>query len=165
MKPKSGSGLNREKRTLRLELISICRFLSLRLTLYMLDLFLFVSGLLFSLNKDPQFTPYSIALITALIPFFLDAKIPEKEKKNSSSDLSVLSDRCCYSPISAFHHRIAYYSCCVLLLIWHLLQKIPIEFCGISLPLLFLALGLAVYPICTYILYLFFHHRLMSGDL
>lgn len=154
-----------QRRKKRQELLVICRFLSLRTTHFLLAALLFLCGLLFSLEKDPQFPPYSIALFTIMVPFVLDAAIPEKEKKNSSSGLSVLADRCCYSPASAFHHRIAYYSCCVLLLLWHMLQKTPLEFCGISIPLLFLAIALAVYPVLSYLFYLLFHFRLMSGDL
>lgn len=148
----------------RQPLLTLCRFLSARYSyLFMLAL-LSVTGILLSFTGRTQFAPYGITLLCLLIPSFLNDSSKEQTKQeNNDSPLSVLYKRYHYSPIAFKNYRIALYLCMLLLPLWHKFQSPALTLFGISVPLLYTALSLAVYPILSHVLFFILHRRLMNG--
>lgn len=150
----------------RQRLSALCRFLSARFCYRFMLLLLSFTGLCMSLNNQPQFAPYGIALVCLLLPAFLTGSAPEnKKKENNELPLSVLYRRYHYSPSLFQTYRITALLCMFLLLVWHKVQSVPVTLYGLSVALLYLALYLALYPVLGRILYLVFHRRLMRGGI
>ncbi len=148
----------------RQSLLTLCRFLAIRLSYRALLILLAATGVSLSLSQQSQFAPYGIALFCLLLPLYLNDTVKaETKKENSDSPLSVLYRRYHYSPVTFLTYRITLLLCLLLLLIWHIVQPAPPMLFGISLPLLYLASGLALYPLLSRILFFLFHHRLMRG--
>lgn len=154
-----------DRKKMKHELLLLCRFLSISATLSVMTVLLIVVGILYTLFDTPIFEPYAIALMGLFLPLYLNHRESLGQKKNSDTGLSFLFDRYHYSKESFFSYRISYYCCCGLLFVWYLVLHSPLEFCGLSVPLLFLAGTLFFYPCLTYILYWILHHRLMNGEL
>ena len=151
---------------LRQSLLFLCRLISLRILHRGMVLFLLVTGVLLSLSGATQFAPYGIAIFYLLLPSFLqNAPTKHKEKENHDSPLSFLYEKYHYSPSSFFCYRIAFLLCSVLLFCWWLSLRTPLLFGGLSLPLLCLAIYLALYPLLSRILFFYFHWKLMNGGL
>ena len=147
-------------------LFTLCRFLGIRLSYRIMLLLLSGTGLLLTVLGKSQFAPYGIALICLLLPIFLSGAEKEpKEKENSDLALSALFKRYHYSPVMYVSYRITYILCMLLLLIWHLTQATPLTLFGVSVPLLYLALGLALSVVLGRVLFFLFHRRLMNGIL
>ena len=147
-------------------LFTLCRFLGIRLSYRIMLLLLSGTGLLLTVLGKSQFAPYGIALICLLLPVFLSGAEKEpKEKENSDLALSALFKRYHYSPVMYVSYRITYILCMLLVLIWHLTQATPLTLFGVSVPLLYLALGLALSVVLGRILFFLFHRRLMNGIL
>ncbi|MBR6537212.1 MAG: hypothetical protein IKT67_08425 [Lachnospiraceae bacterium] len=147
-------------------LFTLCRFLGIRLSYRIMLLLLSGTGLLLTVLEKSQFAPYGIALICLLLPVFLSGAEKEpKEKENSDLALSALFKRYHYSPVMYVSYRITYILCMLLLLIWHLTQATPLTLFGVSVPLLYLALGLALSVVLGRVLFFLFHRRLMNGIL
>lgn len=147
-------------------LFTLCRFLGIRLSYRIMLLLLSGTGLLLTVLGKSQFAPYGIALICLLLPVFLSGAEKEpKEKENSDLALSALYMRYHYSPVMYVSYRITYILCMLLVLIWHLTQATPLTLFGVSVPLLYLALGLALSVVLGRILFFLFHRRLMNGIL
>lgn len=147
-------------------LFTLCRFLGIRLSYRIMLLLLSGTGLLLTVLGKSQFAPYGIALICLLLPVFLSGAEKEpKEKENSDLALSALFKRYHYSPVMYVSYRITYILCMLLLLIWHLTQATPLTLFGVSVPLLYLALGLALSVVLGRVLFFLFHRRLMNGIL
>ncbi len=152
--------------TQRQQLFTLCRFLAARTTYRGLLLLLSVTGLFLTVVGRTQFAPYGIALVCLLLPSFLnDAVKQDKEKENSDISLSALYKRYHYSPVMYTSYRITITLCLLLLFVWHKVQSVPFTLFGISVPLLYLALGLASSAILSRILLFVFHRRLMSGTM
>ncbi len=152
--------------TQRDRLFTLCRFLGVRLSYRIMLLLLTGTGLLLTVLGKSQFAPYGIALICLLLPFFLSGAEKEpKEKENSDLALSALYKRYHYSPVMYVSYRITYILCMLLVLIWHLTQATPLTLFGVSVPLLYLALGLALSVVLGRVLFFLFHRRLMNGIL
>lgn len=150
----------------RQRLFALCRFLSARACHRLMLLLLAAVGLFFTALGQSLFAPYGIAMVCLILPIFLmGASREQTEKENNDSPLSVLYRRYHYSPSDSTAYRISLLLCMLLLLIWHKVQSPVIALFGISLPLLYLALSLALYPILSRILCLWFHRRLMNGRL
>lgn len=150
----------------RQQLLTLCRFLSVRISYRFLLLLLSCSGILLTLLKRAQFAPYGIALVGLLLPTFLSDSIKQaKEQENSDAPLSALYKRHHYSPVMYTSYRITLTLCMLLLFVWHKVQATPFTLFGISVPLLYLALVLVLSPVLSRILFLVFHRRLMSGIL
>ena len=148
----------------RQRLFSLCRFLSVRICYRIMLLLLSVTGLFYTLLGQSLFAPYGIALVCLILPAFLSGSSYEDAKKeNSDAPLSGLYRRYHYSPAFFTAYRIALILCALLLLVWHKVQSPPITLCGASLPLLYLVISLALYPILSRILCFIFHRRLMNG--
>lgn len=147
-------------------LFTLCRFLGIRLSYRIMLLLLSGTGLLLTVLGKSQFAPYGIALICLLLPVFLSgAEKESKEKENSDLALSALFKRYHYSPVMYVSYRITYILCMLLVLIWHLTQATPLTLFGVSVPLLYLALGLALSVVLGRVLFFLFHRRLMNGIL
>lgn len=147
-------------------LLTLCRFLGIRLSHRIMLLLLTGTGLLLTILGKTQFAPYGIALICLLLPVFLSGAVKEpKEKENSDLALSALYKRYHYSPVMHSSYRITYVLCMLLMLVWHLTQATPLTLLGISVPLLYLALFPALSVILGRVLFFLFHRRLMSGIL
>jgi len=148
------------------QLLLLCRFLAVSACCRIMLVLLACTGFLLTLLHKTQFAPYGIALICLLLPSFLNnSASPKTKKENSDRPLSVLFRRYHYS-LSAFTgYRITLLVCMLLLLIWHKIQTPPLTLLGASLPLLYLALCLALSTILGRILFFLFHHRLMNGTL
>lgn len=148
------------------QLLLLCRFLALRLSYRFMLLLLSVTGVVLTLLRQTQFAPYGIALICLLLPSFLSDPIQSRTKKeNSDLPLSVLFRRYHYSPSTFTGYRITLSLCMLLLLVWHKVRTTPLILFGASLPLLYLALCLALSTLLSRVLFFFFHHRLMNGTL
>ncbi len=150
----------------RQQLLLLCRFLAASISCRIMLILLTGTGILFTLLHKTQFSPYGIALICLLLPSFLNGSAPSgTEKENSDRPLSVLFCRYHYS-LSAFRgYRITLFVCMLLLAVWHKIQTPPLTLLGASLPLLYLALCLALSTILGRILFFLFHRRLMNGTL
>ncbi|MBQ9768549.1 MAG: hypothetical protein IJW37_10645 [Lachnospiraceae bacterium] len=147
-------------------LLSLCRLIALRQLHKGTVLLLFATGLLLSFLGHSQFAPYGIALIYLLLPTFIQNSAQENTKKeNSDSPLALLCGKYHYSLSAFFSYRISFLACSILLFCWHMVLKTPLTLGNISLPLLYLAFHLALYPILARIRFLQFHRRLMDGDL
>lgn len=150
----------------RRQLLTLCRFLGMRITYRLMLLLLSCTGVLLTLLGRTQFAPYGIALVCLLLPSFLsDAGKDQKEKENNDILLSALYKRYRYSPVMYTSYRITVTLCMLLLFVWHRVQVTPVKLFGISVPLLFVALCLGLSALLGRILYLIFHRRLMSGAL
>lgn len=148
------------------QLLTLCRFLGMRVTYRLMLLLLSGTGLLLTLLGRTQFAPYGIALVCLLLPSFLsDAVEKQKEKENDDILLPALYKRYRYSPVMYTSYRITVTLCMLLLFVWHAVQTTPFTLFGISVPLLYVALCLGLSALLGRILYLFLHHRLMSGTL
>ncbi|MBQ8548369.1 MAG: hypothetical protein IJ427_07690 [Lachnospiraceae bacterium] len=148
----------------RQHLLVLCRFLSAHICHRFMFILLSVTGLFFTLSGHSQFAPYGIALVCLILPTFLTGSSHKtQEKENGDSPLSVLYRRYHYSPSDFHAYRISLLLGMLLLFAWHQIQTAPVAICGISVALLYLAVNLALYPILSRILYIIFHHRLMSG--
>lgn len=151
-----------QKQALRI----LCRFLSLRYSYYTLLILLSGTGVILTLTGHTFFAPYGIALLCLLLPSFLNGSVKEQTKKeNRDLPLSSLFRRYHYSPVSFSTYRITLLLGMLLLFVWHVIQTPVLTLCGISLPLLYLAFFLALYPVLSYICFFVFHRRLMSGTL
>lgn len=147
-------------------LFSLCRFLSLRLMYRSMLILLFVTGIVLSLIHRAQFAPYGIAVVYLLLPSFINFSADTSAKKeNNDTPLSILCNKYHYSPSALFSYRISYFLCSLLLFIWHLIQTPVLYLGGLSLPLFYLILNLALFPIISRILFWNLHHRLMEGRL
>jgi len=143
-------------------LLTLCRFLAVRMTYRFILLLLTATGILLTLLNRTQFAPYGIALFCLILPSFLNDSVRSAEKKeNSDAPLSSLYRRYHYSPVLFNVYRITISICALLLLIWHKFSALTVF--EISVPLLYLALCLALVPILSRVLFLIFHHRLMNG--
>lgn len=162
----SFSETNDTASTQRRQLLSLCRFLAMRITYRLMLLLLSATGLLLTIFGRTQFAPYGIALVCLLLPSFLsDPEKQQKEKENDDILLPALYKRYLYSPVMYTSYRITVTLCMLLLFVWHAVQVTPFTLFGISVPLLYVALCLALSVLLGRILYLFFHRRLMSGTL
>lgn len=147
-------------------LFTLCRFLGIRLSYRIMLLLLAGTGLLLTVLGRSHFAPYGIALICLLLPIFIsDTEKGPKEKENSDLALSALYKRYHYSPVMYASYRITYLLCMLLVFIWHLTQAAPLTLFGVSVPLLYLAFGLALSAVLGRILFFLFHRRLMNGIL
>lgn len=163
MEPEESTQNTKEQRQ---ALLILCRFLSLRLLHRFMLILLSATGILLSLMNRPQFAPYGIAVLCLVLPPFINGSYANgPEKENSAAPLSVLYGRYRYSPAAFLSYRISFLLCSLLLFFWHFLQKPEFLLSGISLPLLYLAVVLAFYPVAGRLLFLYFHHRLMNGSL
>lgn len=150
----------------RQQLFTLCRFLAVRISYRFLLLLLSSTGLFLTVLGRTQFAPYGIALLCLLLPSFLnDAVKQDTEKENSDVSLSDLYKRHHYSPVMFTSYRITVTLCMLLLLAWHKLQATPLTLFGISVPLLYLVLSLALSPILSRVLFFRFHRRLMNGTM
>ncbi len=148
----------------RQRLHALCRFLSARICYRLMLILLSATGLILTVLGQSQFAPYVIALVCLILPSFLTGPSRENTKKeNSEFPLSGLYRRYHYSPSAFTAYRISMLFCMLLLFVWHKVQATPITVCAISVPLLFLAINLFLYPILSRILYFIFHRRLMNG--
>lgn len=151
-----------QKQALRI----LCRFLSVRFSYRFLLLLLFATGIILTATGNTLFAPYGISLLCLILPSFLNDTVEARTKKeNSDFPLSSLYKRYHYSPITYSCYRISLYLGMLLLPVWHKIQSPELSLFGISLPLLYLALFLALVPVLGYGLYFFFHHKLMNGTL
>ncbi|MGN1084405.1 MAG: hypothetical protein ACI4QX_05345 [Lachnospiraceae bacterium] len=147
-------------------LLALCRFLSLRLLHGFMLILLFATGCTLSLLNRSQFAPYGIAVVCLILPSFISGSSGNPSKKeNSDMPLATLCNRYHYSPVFVFSYRVSFLLCSLLLFFWHLIQNPVLSLWGISLPLLYLAVNLALYPILSRCLFWHFHRRLMSGRL
>lgn len=163
MEPEESTQNTKEQRQV---LLILCRYLSLRLLHRFMLILLSVTGILLSLINRPLFAPYGIAVLCLILPPFISGSYTSDSKKeNGDTPLSVLYDRYHYSPIALLSYRVSFLLCSLLLFFWHFLQNPELLLFGISLPLLYLAVNLASYPIASRLLFRYFHHRLMSGSL
>ncbi len=162
MKPDKQASYSQQRRTLLL----LCRFLGLGILYRFMPVLLSVTGIFLTLTHRTQFAPYGISLLCLLIPSFLNNS-PDKQtkKENSDTSLSVLYKRYHYSPSAFSGYRITILLCEILLIFWHILQNPVLTVCGFSLPLLYLAVCLALYPVLSHILFRHFHRKLMNGSL
>ena len=145
---------------------TLCRFLSVRFSYRFLLLLLFVTGTALTVTGTTLFAPYGISLLCLLLPSFLNDTVEAHTKKeNSDIPLPSLYKRYHYSPITYSCYRITIYLGMLLLLVWHKIQPPALTLWGLSLPLLYLALFLALIPVLGYVLYLRFHYKLMNGTL
>ena len=150
----------------RLSLLTLCRFLAVRLIYRFMLLSLSATGLILTLTHRTQFAPYGIVLLCLILPSFLSDFLNSCIKKeNTEPPLSILYRRYHYSPIKVTEYRITLSLCIVLLLIWHKVQAPKLILSGISVPLLYAVLFLALYPILSRGLFLCFHYQLMRGKL
>lgn len=151
----------------RRQLLTLCRFLSVRISYRFMLLLLVFTGLFLTVLQQTLFAPYGIALVCLLLPSFLNGSSSAltKQKENSEIPLSVLYKRYHYSPVQFTVHRITLILCMLLLLIWHMVQTHPLILFGVSVPLLYLILCLALYPVLSRVLFLILHHRLMNGTM
>lgn len=147
----------------RQSLLLLCRFLTARFSYRLFILLHTVTGLLFSVTGQSRFAPYGIALVCLLLPSFLNLSDTTSKKENNATALSILYQRYHYSPVAFSGYRISLLSGMFLLLAWHMLQKTVLSLFGVSLPLLYLVLFLALYPLLSRVLFFFFHRRLMNG--
>ena len=160
------SGQNESASAQRDRLFTLCRFLGVRLSYRIMLLLLAGAGLLLTVLGRSQFAPYGISLIGLILPAFLSNAVKEpKEKENSDRSLSALYKRYHYSPAMYDSYRITYILCMLLILMWHLTQNTPLTLFGVSVPLLYLAVGLALSAVLGRILFFIFHRRLMNGIL
>lgn len=158
------SEVNDSSSAQRRQLFTLCRFLSVRLSYYFMLLLLSGTGLILTVLRRTLFAPYGIALICLLLPSFLsDAVKKQKEQESRNLPLSALCKRYHYSPVMYSSYRITLTLCVLLLLMWHAVQTTPFTLLGISVPLLYLALGLLLPVILSRLLFLLFHRRLMNG--
>lgn len=150
----------------RRQLFTLCRFLSVRFSCRFMLLLLVFTGLLLNVLQQAQFAPYGIALVCLLLPSFLNGSASRtKQKENSEIPLSFLYKRYHYSPSLFTSYRITLTICMLLLLVWHPVQSTPLTLFGISVPLLYLTLCLALCPVLSRVLFLILHRRLMSGTM
>lgn len=150
----------------RRQLLTLCRFLGIRITYRLMLLLLCGTGLLLTAFGRTQFAPFGIALVCLLLPSFLgDAVEKQKEKENDDILLPELYKRYRYSPSMYTSYRITVTLGMLLLFVWHVVQVTPFTLFGFSVPLLYTALCLALSALLGRILYLFFHRRLMGGTL
>lgn len=150
----------------RQQLFTLCRFLSVRISYRFMLLLLSSTGIFLTALRRTQFAPYGIALVCLLLPSFLSDSIKaKKEKENSDIPLSALYKRYHYSPVMFTSYRITGTLCMLLLFVWHTLQTPPLTLFGISVPLLYLVLSLALSPILSRVLFFVLHRRLMSGTM
>lgn len=149
----------------RQALFLLCRFLTLRLLHKIMLVLLFSTGLVLSFSDRTQFAPYGIAVICLLLPSFICGASSDTEKKGGDAPLSSLYHRYRCSHAAFFSYHITFLLCSLLLLCWHFLQKTPLLLLGASLPLIYLALNLAFYPLVSYVLFWYCHRRLMDGSL
>lgn len=163
MEPEESTQNTKEQRQ---ALLLLCRFLSLRLLHRFMLILLSATGILLSLLARPQFAPYGIAVICLILPPFISGSYTNGSKKeNGSTPLSVLYDRYHYSPIAFLSYRVSFLLCSLLLFCWSFLQNSELLLFSIPLPLLYLAVNFAFYPIASQLLFRYFHHRLMNGSL
>ncbi len=147
-------------------LLTLCRFLAARLVYRFMLLLLSGTGILFSVLGRTQFAPYGICVVCLLLPSFLQDSLEKRTKQeNNDSPLLYLYKRYRYSPVLFSCYRISLTLCAVLLLIWYLLQPGILKLFGLSVPLLCTVLCLALYPLVSRGLFLWFHHRMMNGIL
>jgi len=146
-------------------LLSLCRLISLRLLHKGTILLLFATGALLSLLGKSQFAPYGIALIYLLLPTFIGNSTQETAKKENSAPLAYLCGKYHYSPSAFFSYRISFLLCSALLFCWHISLRTPLQLGRISLPLFYLAIHLALYPILSRLFFLLLHRKLMDGEL
>lgn len=150
----------------RQQLLLLCRFLAVRMSYRFMLLLLCATGILLTVLQRTQFAPYGIALLCLLLPSFLNDSVKHsKQKENSDAPLSALCKRYHYSPALYTSYRITSTLCMLLLFAWHKIQNSGLTLLGISVPLLYLALYLALCPILSRILFCVFHHRLMNGTM
>jgi len=149
----------------RQALLLLCRFLTLRLLHKIMLVLLSATGLVLSLLDRTQFAPYGIAVICLLLPSFLCGASSHTEKKDGDAPLSDLYHRYRCSPVAFSSYRITFLLCSLLLLFWHFLQNTPLLLLGASLPLIYLAINLALYPLVSRLLFWYCHRRLMDGNL
>lgn len=148
------------------QLLLLCRFLGVTATCRLMLFLLSGTGILLVLLNKTQFAPFGIAVFCLVLPSFLNgSSASETKKENSDRPLSFLFRQYHYSLSNYTAYRITLFICMLLLLIWHKTLTTPILFFGVSLPLLFLALCLALSTILSRILFFCFHHRLMNGTL
>lgn len=147
------------------QLLLLCRFLGVRISCLIMAFLLSGTGIILTLFGKTQFAPYGLALICLLLPVFISGSSQDAKKENRDRPLSLLFRRYHYSLSSFTAYRITLWVCMLLLLIWHIIQAMPLTLFGFSVPLLFLALCLALTTISGRVLFFFFHHRLMNGTL
>lgn len=163
MKTRQSSQTSSTERQL---LFTLCRFLAARFLYRFMLLLLSGIGILLSVLGRTQFAPYGICVVCLLLPSFLqDSLEKNKKKENSDSPLFHLYKRYRYSPVSFSGYRISLTICAVMSLIWYKLQPSALLLFGLSVPLLCTLLCLALYPLISRILFLWFHHRMMNGIL
>lgn len=148
----------------RQSLFTLCRFLSARFCYRFMIILSAAVGVLLTLCGQSLFAPYGISLVCLILPSFLSgSSANDAKKENNDNPLSVLYKRYHYS-LSSFHaYRISLLLGMVLQLAWYITQKTPLTLWGVSVPLLFLAVNLFLYPILSRILFLILHRRLMNG--
>ena len=152
--------------TQRRQLFALCRFLSARSSYRFLLVLMTATGILLTAFQRTQFAPYGIALLCLILPSFLQGSVKDStQKENSDTHMTELYKRYHYSPVLFTSYRITLLLCLLLLLVWHRVQQTPLTLFGISVPLLYLALFLALYPILSRVLFFLFHHRLMNGTM
>lgn len=149
----------------RQALLFLCRFLTLRLLHKIMLVLLSVTGLVLSLLDRTQFAPYGIAVLCLLLPSFICGASSDTGNRDSDAPLSGLYDRYHCSPSAFFSYHITFLLCSLLLLFWHFLQHTPLLVLGASLPLIYLAINLGLYPVMSLFLFWYCHRRLMDGGL
>lgn len=147
----------------RQSLFLLCRFLSARFSYRFLLILLSATSVILSVTGYTQFAPYGISLLCLLLPSFLNPSETKQKKENNDTALSVLYQRYHYSPTAFSGYRITLAIGMLLLLVWHKVQNPVVSVFGMSLPLLYLVLCLAMYPLVSRILLFRFHRRLMNG--
>ena len=164
-----GVSMNNQNRTdsssdKRQSLLTLCRFISIRITYRVMLTVVFLAGVIMAVSGRSLFAPFGIALLCLLLPSYINGAATKPTKKeNSDTPLHSLYKRYRYSPIAFSSYRTALTLGLFLLFLWHVIQSEPILLFGISLPLLILALCLALSPVLSGVLFFCFHHRLMSG--
>lgn len=163
MKHSNDTGSSVQKRQ---SLLTLCRFLAVRFVYRTMLILPAVSGIFLAFTGRTQFAPFGIAFFCLLLPLFLNDTVANSAKKeNNESPLPSLYKRYRYSSVLFLSYRITLTLEMLLLLIWHKVQAEPVLLFGYSLPLLFIALCLALCPILGRVLFFRFHRRLMNGSL
>lgn len=160
------SNHTKEAAAQKLQLLSLCRFLSLRVFHTVFVILLFSCGMILSLINCHTFAPYGIAAVYLLLPSFIGNSFSSNTKKeNNDTPLCILCSKYHYSPISLFSYRTSHFLCSLLLFCWHITQGKYYFTNRFSLPLLLFLLNLSGHIIVSRILYRHFHHKLMLGEL
>ena len=152
--------------TQRQLLFALCRFLSARFSYRFMLLLTATTGVFLTLLGRTQFAPYGIALLCLILPSFLqDSVINRTQKENSDTLMSALYKRYHYSPVLFTTYRITLLLCALLLFTWHRILQVPLTLFNISIPLLYLVLCLALYPVLSRVFFFLLHRRLMNGSM